>query len=79
MSLRRSHLGQKRRDLRRVTPSACANADGHSAGEAAMAEPFSVVLHAAKQAGDLMGKRVRVTGCGPIGLLVVLFARGLCV
>lgn len=53
----------------------CAPAGDLSAGEAAMAEPLSVVLHAAKQAGDLMGKRVLVTGCGPIGLLAVLVAR----
>ncbi|WP_299706520.1 L-idonate 5-dehydrogenase [uncultured Tateyamaria sp.] len=53
----------------------CAPAGELSAGEAAMAEPLSVVLHAAKQAGDLMGKRVLVTGCGPIGLLAVLVAR----
>lgn len=53
----------------------CAVADGLSAGEAAMAEPLSVVLHAAKGAGDLMGKRVLVTGCGPIGMLAILVAR----
>ncbi|MCL4144630.1 UNVERIFIED_CONTAM: hypothetical protein GTU68_043728, partial [Idotea baltica] len=53
----------------------CAVADGLSAGEAAMAEPLSVVLHAAKQAGPMMGKRVLVTGCGPIGLLVIIVAR----
>jgi L-idonate 5-dehydrogenase len=46
-----------------------------SAGEAAMAEPLSVVLHASKVAGDLAGKRVLVTGCGPIGLLAVLVAK----
>ena len=55
--------------------SQCAPADGISAGEAAMAEPLSVVLHAARQAGDMAGKRVLVTGCGPIGLLAVLVAR----
>ncbi|WP_415919615.1 L-idonate 5-dehydrogenase [Tateyamaria sp. SN6-1] len=55
--------------------SQCAPAGDLSAGEAAMAEPLSVVLHGAKQAGDLMGKRVLVTGCGPIGLLAVLVAR----
>lgn len=53
----------------------CAPATGLTAGEAAMAEPLSVVLHAARQAGDLFGKRVLVTGCGPIGLLAVLVAR----
>ena len=53
----------------------CAVADGLTSAEDAMAEPLSVVLHAAKQAGDLLGKKVLVTGCGPIGLLAVLVAR----
>lgn len=53
----------------------CARAEGLTAGEAAVAEPLSVVLHAAKRAGDLMGKRVLVTGCGPIGMLAVMVAR----
>jgi len=53
----------------------CVAADGLSAGEAAMAEPLAVVLHSARRAGDLMGKRVLVTGCGPIGVLAVLVAR----
>ncbi|MEM6371219.1 MAG: L-idonate 5-dehydrogenase [Pseudomonadota bacterium] len=53
----------------------CVPADGLSAAEAAVAEPLAVCLHAAKQAGDLMGKRVLVTGCGPIGQLCVLVAR----
>ncbi|MDJ1635338.1 L-idonate 5-dehydrogenase [Rhizobium rhizogenes] len=43
--------------------------------EAAVAEPLAVCLHAAKQAGSLMGKRVLVTGAGPIGSLAVLVAR----
>ena len=46
-----------------------------SLAEAAMAEPLSVCLHAAHQAGSLLGKRVLVTGCGPIGALSVLVAR----
>lgn len=58
-----------------ATASQCIPADGLSASQAAMAEPLSVVLHAARQAGELMGKRVLVTGCGPIGLLAVLVAR----
>ncbi len=53
----------------------CAVATGLTAGEAAMAEPLSVVLHAARRAGDLMGKKVLITGCGPIGQLAVLVAR----
>lgn len=56
-------------------PRQCVPADGLSAAEAAVAEPLAVVLHAARRAGDLMGKRVLVTGCGPIGLLAVLVAR----
>jgi L-idonate 5-dehydrogenase len=46
-----------------------------SLAEAAMAEPLSVCLHAAHQAGSLLGQRVLVTGCGPIGALMVLVAR----
>ncbi|WP_299968651.1 L-idonate 5-dehydrogenase [uncultured Roseobacter sp.] len=53
----------------------CAPAGDLTPAEAATAEPLSVVLHAARLAGDLMGKRVLVTGCGPIGLLAVLAAR----
>ncbi|AWB08152.1 L-idonate 5-dehydrogenase (plasmid) [Azospirillum humicireducens] len=53
----------------------CVPADGLSAGEAAMAEPLAVALHATRRAGDLLGKRVLVTGCGPIGVLSILAAR----
>lgn len=53
----------------------CVKAEGLSAGEAAMAEPLSVCLHATRRAGELMGKRVLITGSGPIGTLSVLAAR----
>ncbi len=53
----------------------CVSATGLTAGEAAMAEPLAVVLHAAMRAGNLLGKKVLVTGCGPIGQLCVLVAR----
>ncbi len=43
--------------------------------EAAMAEPLAVCLHAAHQAGSLLGAKVLVTGCGPIGSLAVVAAR----
>lgn len=46
-----------------------------TAGEAAMCEPFAVCLHAVRRAGSMFGKRVLVTGCGPIGALAVLAAR----
>ena len=55
--------------------SQCVRADGLSAGEAAMAEPLAVCLHATRRAGELKGKRVLVTGCGPIGVLSILAAR----
>ncbi|WP_284757159.1 L-idonate 5-dehydrogenase [Agrobacterium sp. fls2-241-TYG-188a] len=44
-------------------------------GEAAMAEPLAVCLHAARQAGSLLGKKILITGAGPIGMLGVLVAR----
>ncbi|KQO83774.1 L-idonate 5-dehydrogenase [Rhizobium sp. Leaf262] len=46
-----------------------------SPGEAACAEPLAVCLHAVAQAGRLSGRRVLVTGAGPIGLLTVAAAR----
>jgi L-idonate 5-dehydrogenase len=49
--------------------------DRVSDGEGAMAEPLSVALHAVRRAGSLLGKRVLVTGCGPIGALIIIAAR----
>jgi L-idonate 5-dehydrogenase len=46
-----------------------------SAAQAAFAEPFAVCLHAVNRAGSLLGKRVLVTGAGPIGALTVIAAR----
>jgi L-idonate 5-dehydrogenase len=40
-----------------------------------MAEPLAVTLHATSRAGRMLGKRVLVTGCGPIGVLAILSAR----
>jgi L-idonate 5-dehydrogenase len=53
----------------------CVAADGLTAGEAAMAEPLAVALHATRRAGEVLGKSVLVTGCGPIGILSILAAR----
>ena len=50
-------------------------ADSVSDGEGSMAEPLSVALHAVRRAGSLLGKRVLVTGCGPIGALAIISAR----
>ncbi len=51
-----------------------ASADGLTAGEAAMAEPLAVACMR-QRAGEMLGKRVLVTGCGPIGVLSILAAR----
>ncbi|MBO9506072.1 L-idonate 5-dehydrogenase [Thalassospira sp. A3_1] len=41
---------------------------------AACSEPLAVCLHAVRQAGALSGKKVLVSGCGPIGCLTILAA-----
>ncbi|SDK47639.1 L-idonate 5-dehydrogenase [Paracoccus chinensis] len=64
------------RDLM-VVPAAQVHAfpDTTTPAEAACAEPLAVCLHAVAQAGGLAGKRVLITGAGPIGLLVLAAAR----
>lgn len=56
---------------RMVVPAAqCERlSEGTSLAQGACAEPLAVCLHAANRAGDLQGKRVLVTGAGPIGVL----------
>lgn len=46
-------------------------ADSLSLSHAALAEPLSVGLHAINRAGNVFGKQVLVTGCGPIGALLI--------
>jgi L-idonate 5-dehydrogenase len=67
--------GGFRQSLTVRTEQAVPIAETVSMAEAAMAEPLSVCLHAATQAGPLQGKRVLVTGCGPIGILCVAVAQ----
>jgi L-idonate 5-dehydrogenase len=50
-------------------------ADSVSDAEGSMAEPLSVALHAVRRAGPLLGKHVLVTGCGPIGAMLIVAAR----
>jgi L-idonate 5-dehydrogenase len=69
------HIQGAFREILVADASQCAVADGLSAGEAAMAEPLAVCLHAVNRAGPLLGKSVLVTGCGPIGVLCILAAR----
>lgn len=42
--------------------------------QAACAEPFAVCLHAVQSVGALTGRRVLISGCGPIGCLMTLAA-----
>jgi len=58
-----------RADQCHVLPPAMADGIG------ALMEPFAVALHAVQRAGSVSGKKVLVTGGGPIGLLVLLTAR----
>ena len=52
-----------------VVPSTMAH------NRAACAEPLAVAMHAVARAGALLGRRVLVTGSGPIGALIVAAAR----
>ena len=49
--------------------------DSLSLSLAALAEPLSVGLHAIQRAGSVFGKQVLVTGCGPIGTLLIVALR----
>lgn len=57
------------KDMIRVLP------EGLDLKRAALAEPLAVALHACTMAGDLTGRKVVVSGAGPIGLLVAFAAR----
>jgi L-idonate 5-dehydrogenase len=63
--------GAFREDLVIDAAQAHAIDDSLSLAEAALAEPLSVGLHAISRAGTVFGKRVLVTGCGPIGALLI--------
>ncbi len=69
------HIQGAFREILVADASQCVDATGLTPGEAAMAEPLAVTLHATARAGQMLGKRVLVTGCGPIGTLSILAAR----
>ena len=69
------HIQGAFREVLVADATQCVDATGLTAGEAAMAEPLAVTLHATVRAGGMVGKRVLVTGCGPIGALAILAAR----
>jgi L-idonate 5-dehydrogenase len=75
-AMRTPHVqGAFRQQIVVDTPQAYKLADSVSDGDGSMAEPLSVALHAVRRAGPLLGKNVLVTGCGPIGAMVVIAAR----
>ena len=75
-AMRTPHVqGAFRQEIVIETSQAHRLADHVSDGEGSMAEPLAVALHAVRRAGSLVGKHVLVTGCGPIGALVIVAAR----
>jgi L-idonate 5-dehydrogenase len=60
-----------RKDMLRVLPA------NLSTKVAALAEPLAVGLHAINIAGGVKGKRIFVSGSGPIGLLIIAAAKSL--
>ena len=71
-AMRKPHTNGGFRDLLVAEEFQCELVgDKASIGEAACAEPLAVGLHAVNQAGNLLGKRVLVTGAGPIGALLI--------
>jgi L-idonate 5-dehydrogenase len=75
-AMRLPHVQGVFRELLRCDAAQCEPvADGVPLERAALAEPFSVGLHAVSRAGPLLGKRVLVSGCGPIGALAAVAAR----
>jgi L-idonate 5-dehydrogenase len=75
-AMRTPHVqGAFRQEIVIETSQAHLLASHVSDGEGSMAEPLAVALHAVRRAGSLVGKHVLVTGCGPIGALVIVAAR----
>ena len=75
-AMRTPHIQGAFRNVLLCNASQCVKvAEGVPMSLAALAEPFSVGLHGVSRAGSLLGKRVLVSGCGPIGALAVAAAR----
>lgn len=75
-AMRFPHVQGAFRDLIVTKASQCIKvSEDTSVNELACTEPLSVCLHAINQAGDITGKRVLITGAGPIGSLCTAAAR----
>ena len=74
-ALRFPHEQGAFRDCMVVSESQCVRVgDTTTMAEAACAEPLAVCLHARNRAPDLRGRRVLITGAGPIGVLCTALA-----
>ena len=74
-AMRMPHVQGAFSDVLICDAAQCVPAEGVDMGLLALGEPFAVALHGVGRAGSLSGKRVLVTGSGPIGALVVAAAR----
>ncbi|OSQ35958.1 L-idonate 5-dehydrogenase [Thalassospira mesophila] len=75
-AMRLPHMQGAFRDVMTLDAKQCVPvSNGTSLAQAACAEPLAVCLHAVSRAGDLTGKRVLVTGAGPIGALCAAAAK----
>jgi L-idonate 5-dehydrogenase len=70
-AMRKPHCNGGFRDKIIVEDFQCEPVGDVGLDEAACAEPLSVGLHAINNAGSVFGKRVLVTGAGPIGALLI--------
>ena len=75
-AMRRPHVQGAFRDLIAVPASQCFKVKPATPlSHAAVAEPLAVCLHAANRLSELRGKKVIITGAGPIGSLCAVVAR----
>ncbi|WP_028579240.1 zinc-binding dehydrogenase [Desulfogranum japonicum] len=59
-----------------VRPDQCVPYDGQKDDSImAFCEPLAVAIHALNQAGNVLGKKILVTGSGPIGALIIAACR----
>jgi L-idonate 5-dehydrogenase len=75
-AMRFPHVNGGFREILVIEERQAVKVPGHvSAQAAAFAEPFAVCLHAMRRAGPLLGRKVLVTGSGPIGALSIVAAK----
>ena len=58
-----------------VDSNQCFKVRASNPGVAALVEPLSVVLHAIRKSGNVNGRRVLISGAGPIGLIAAALCK----